>query len=175
MNTYFTITISLLCSTIVLVSCATQDAVKTNAPSSSSQRLKYDEARFEEIEAILDSKRDKLRGIPFEEFLAILGIENAPWDKNYTNQSFHSRRTYHLGGFCLDIGIEHKKDQLFTHSHFYPGLHADGLNREKRVIAQQEGLDEYFSERAAGHKRTLDESRRRKEKDIQQENALDTK
>ena len=165
-------TLVLLCFALFLPSCTSPELQKPAAVTSAPKELKHDQARFQQIRAILDSQRDALRGIPFEQFTSILGIKNDPWDENYTNQPFHSRRTYHLGEFFLDISIEHKDDQLFTDSHFYPGLHADGLTRQERLNEQQKKLGEYFGEKAARHERALEQSRLKKDI-IQQPSAGD--
>lgn len=122
--------------------------------ASPKQPVSYDQTRYNRIGAIL--KQD-LRGIPFEEFESRLGIKGAPWDRSYTNEPQHSRRIYHLGGFSLDVSIEHKNAGLFTDSHFYTGLHADGLDRKQRMARHAEALGEYFSQRA----RRLEETRRK--------------
>ncbi|MHC4253807.1 MAG: hypothetical protein ACYS9X_32230 [Planctomycetota bacterium] len=116
--------------------------------------MSYDEAGHRRIRAVLMSD---LRGMPFGEFEERLGIKNAPRDSNYTNELRHSRRTYHLGGFCLDVQVEHKDGALFTDSHFFPGLHIDGLNRERRLAKQKEALAAHFAERAG----RLEETRRK--------------
>ena len=118
--------------------------------TTSQDATSHNQERYKKIEATL--KAD-LRGIPFGEFERRLAIQGAPWDEDYTNQKWHSRRVYHLGGFFLDVSLEHKDGKQFTDSHFFPGLHADGLTREQRMARRQECLNKYFSERANRAKR----------------------
>ena len=96
---------------------------------------------------IKDVLKDDLRGMPLGEFEHRLGIEEAVYDEVYTNQPGHSRRLYHLEGFCIDVSVEHRDAALYTDSHFYPGVGEDGLSRPQRMEAYEDALAENFAPR----------------------------
>lgn len=120
--------------------------------ASSPEMITYDRARYTEMKAALAKD---LRGIPFGDFEGCLGIEGAKWDDIYCIEPSHTSRLYHFEGFSLSVSLEHKNGRLFTDSHFFPALHADGLDREQRMAEHNAALDRHFSGRARRHKETV--------------------
>ena len=90
---------------------------------------------------------DDLCGIPLEEFERRVGIEEPIYDEIYTNEPEHSRRLYHFDGFCIDLSVEHRGKELYTDSHFFPGVDEDGLTRQQRMSEYEAALSQHFAER----------------------------
>lgn len=119
---------------MILIACGCADHGLTNNSTPTVDRIK----------SVLEND---LRGIPWGEFEERLGIREVVFDQTYTNQPGHSRRLYHLDGFYIDVSVEHRGNELFTDSHFFPGVGEDGLSREQRMEAYEVALAEHFEER----------------------------